>query len=257
MQLDGYGVAEGDLGGVAEEDAVGVGGDGVAAFQNFQRAAFLELQGEALPAFSLSAEEAFGADAEFGAAFFEAQAERGNLHAKIEGSDAQVGGGETLARLFEAGAEAEGEARSHFVGALALLAEEIERAAETAASGKFVNAAAQDEDAIAHLFGKSIAENGNVLVKFAARLNDKLGGGGWRRGANVGDKIGDGEIGFMADTGDHGNFGSEDSTGDDFFVERPQIFHGAAATREDQHVDEFPFIKKLERFDDFFSGAFA
>jgi hypothetical protein len=32
MQLDGYGVAEGDLGDVAEEDSVGVGGDGVAAF---------------------------------------------------------------------------------------------------------------------------------------------------------------------------------------------------------------------------------
>src|SRR2546426_12167086 len=110
MQLDSYGVAEGDLGGVAEENSIGVGGDGVAAFQNVQRAAFLELQGEALPAFTVDTEEALGAEAEIGAAFFESQAESGNLHAKIERSDAQVGGGETLAGLLEARAEAEGEA---------------------------------------------------------------------------------------------------------------------------------------------------
>jgi len=44
---------------------------------------------------------------------------------------------------------------------------------------------------------------------------------------------------FVADAGDHGNFRSEDSARDYFFVEGPQIFHGAAAAREDQHVDEF------------------
>src|SRR5438445_12396962 len=149
MQLDSYGVAEGDLGGGAEEKSIGVGGDGVAAFQTFQRAAFLELQGEALPAFTLDTEEALGAEAEIGAAFFESQAEGGNLHTKIERSDAQVGGGETLAGLLEARAKAKREARSHFIGALALLAEEIERAAEAAAGGKLVNAAGEFQQAVA------------------------------------------------------------------------------------------------------------
>jgi len=45
MELDGYGVAEGDLGGVTEEVAGGVGGDGVAAFEDAEGAALLELQG--------------------------------------------------------------------------------------------------------------------------------------------------------------------------------------------------------------------
>ena len=45
MELDGDGVAEGDLGGVAEEVAGSVGGDGVATFENAQGAAFLELEG--------------------------------------------------------------------------------------------------------------------------------------------------------------------------------------------------------------------
>ena len=46
-----------------------------------------------------------------------------DLFAEIEGDDAQVAGGEAFAGQFEVGAQAMGEARSHFVGALALLAE--------------------------------------------------------------------------------------------------------------------------------------
>src|SRR5439155_7025696 len=130
-------------------------------------------------------------------------------------------------------------------------------AAEAWARGEFVDPAAQNQDAIAHLFGESAAQFGDVLVKFAARLHDELNGGGRRGGAYIGDKIGDGEISFVADPGDHGDFGSEDSAGDDFFVESPQIFHGAAAAREDEHVNEFRFIEKLQRLDDFFGGAFA
>src|SRR5260370_12839867 len=141
MQLYGDRVAYSDLGGVAEEDSIGIGGDGVAAFENSQGAAFLELQGEALPAFALAAEETLGADAEISATFLKAQPKRRDLHAKIKRDDADMSGSEALARLIEARAKAEREARSHFIGALALLAEEIERASETAARGKFVDAA--------------------------------------------------------------------------------------------------------------------
>ena len=70
-----------DLSGVAEDDAVGVGGDGVAAFENFQRAAFVELKQEFFNAVALFLQESLGANTEFGGAFFQAQAERGDLHA--------------------------------------------------------------------------------------------------------------------------------------------------------------------------------
>ena len=72
VELDGDGVAGGDLRGVAEESAGGIGGDGVAAFEDAQRAALFELQGETLKAFSFRAQETFGADAEIAGAFFEA-----------------------------------------------------------------------------------------------------------------------------------------------------------------------------------------
>jgi hypothetical protein len=133
MELDGYSVAYGDLGGVAKEVAGGVGGDGVAAFKDFEGAAFLELESEPLEVLAFGVKQALNADAEVGATFFEAQAERGNFHAKIEGGDAQVQRGKAFARLFEARSETQRQARGRFIGTLALLSEEIERAAEATA----------------------------------------------------------------------------------------------------------------------------
>ena len=63
------------------------------------------MQREALPALALGAEHTLDAEAEFGVALFEAQTERGDLHAKIEGSDTQMRSSEALARLLEARAE--------------------------------------------------------------------------------------------------------------------------------------------------------
>ena len=47
---------------------------------------------------------------------------------------------------------------------------------------------------------------GDVPLEFLARTHDQLRCGGRRGRAQIRDKIGDGEISFMADAGDHGNF---------------------------------------------------
>src|SRR5215813_660817 len=153
-------------------------------------------------------------------------------------------GGVVVARTFEAIAEAVREARSHFIGALAPLAKQFERAAETTACTEFVNAAAQNENAIAHLFDKRFAKIVDVLIEFAAGLHDEFRGSGGSGRANVRDKIGDGEIGFVADTGDDGNFRIENGTSDDLFVEGPEILHRAAAAGENQDIDKFSLIEK-------------
>src|SRR6266568_5243656 len=114
-----------------------------------------------------------------------------------------------------------------------------------------MNAAAENQDAITHLFGESAAEVGNVFVEFATRLNDELGSGGRRGGADVGDKIGNGEIGFVPDAGDNGNLGVGDGACDDLFVEGPQIFERAAAADEHQHVHELFGVEEFQGFDDF------
>ena len=47
---------------------------------------------------------------------------------------------------------------------------------------------------------------GDVLCDFVLGLGDKLGGGGRRRRAKVGDEVGNGEVGFVANGGDDGEF---------------------------------------------------
>src|SRR6266700_2121432 len=166
-------------------------------------------------------------------------------------------GVEAFARLLEARAETEREARSHLIGALTLLAEKIERAAEARARGKLVDAARQFQQAVTDQAGEGFAEFGDMFIEFTAGLDNKLGGRGRSGGADIGDEIGDGEIGFVADAGDDGNFGGGDGARHEFFVEGPQIFHGAATAREDENVHESLLIEKFQGFDDFFGGAFA
>src|SRR5260221_10395378 len=165
-------------------------------------------------------------------------------------------GGKTFARFFKLRAKAEREARGHFIGTLALLTEEVERAAKTAAGGKLVDSPAKFEQAIADLRGQGFAQVGNMLVEFAARLDDELRRRGWRGSADIGDKISDGEVGFVADAGNYRNGGRGDGARYGFFVEGPQVFHGAAATREEEHIHEFLLVEKLQCFDDFSGGAF-
>ncbi len=135
--------------------------------------------------------------------------------------------------------------------------EQVERAAETAAAGQLVNAAAELEQAIADEAGERFAEIGDVLIEFAAGLHNELGGGGRRGSAHVGDEIGDSEIGFVAYAGDYGNLRSEDGARDFFFIEGPEIFEGAAAAGENQNVDHLPAIEELQRANDFGGGAIA
>lgn len=73
-------------------------------------------------------------------------------------------------------------------------------------------------------------------VSFAA--DDQFGGGGGGGRAEVGDKIADGEIDFVADGGDDRNVGGGDGAGDNFLVETPEIFKAAAATADDHDIHE-------------------
>jgi hypothetical protein len=61
VELQGYRVTDGDLGGVAEDVAGGVGGYGVAAFEDAGGAAFVELKAETVQAVALGAEDALAA----------------------------------------------------------------------------------------------------------------------------------------------------------------------------------------------------
>ena len=66
--------------------------------------------------------------------------------------------------------------------------------------------------------------------------NQQLGRGRRRRCAQVGGKVGDREVGFVADGADHGDRAGADRARHGFVVERPQVLERTATAREQQHV---------------------
>ena len=74
-------------------------------------------------------------------------------------------------------------------------------------------------------------------AEFILGRDDELGSRRRSRRAEVGDEVGNGDVGLVADAGDdrHGN--ARDGACDHLLVERPEIFDRSAAAREDDDVD--------------------
>lgn len=83
----------------------------------------------------------------------------------------------------------------------------------------------------------------------------EFGGGGWCGGAQVGHKVGNGKINFMADGGNDGDGGMKDGPGDDFLIKGPEVFDGAAPPGEDDDIHLGHGIEVLDGGDDFCCGA--
>ena len=66
---------------------------------------------------------------------------------------------------------------------------------------------------------------------------DELGGGRWGGGAEVGDEVGNGEVGLVADGGDDGEGGGGDDAGEALVVEAGEILKGATTAGDDDEID--------------------
>lgn len=75
--------------------------------------------------------------------------------------------------------------------------------------------------------------------------------------AQVGDKIRDGKIGLVSHGRNHRENAAGDGAGDDFFVERPEIFNAASSATNDEKIDGRVFLKLIDGGSDFLGGAFA
>jgi hypothetical protein len=67
-------------------------------------------------------------------------------------------------------------------------------------------------------------------------LRSHLGRSRRRGGADIGDKIGDGEIGLMAHAADDGHGAGGEGVRQLFVVEGPQVLDGATAAHQQNHV---------------------
>ena len=71
---------------------------------------------------------------------------------------------------------------------------------------------------------------------------DELGGGRWGGGAEVGDEVGDGEVGLVADGGDDGQMRGGDGAGEGLVVEGGEVFDGASAAGDEDEVGAFEVL---------------
>ena len=88
-----------------------------------------------------------------------------------------------------------------------------------------------------------------------------MGGEQFRRGrrggcADIGDEVGDGDIGLVAHGAHHRGLAGRQSAGYGFFVEAPEVFQRTAATGQDQGVEALA-VGQLQGADDLGSGLAA
>src|SRR5438477_7646098 len=113
------------------------------------------------------------------------------------------------------------------------------------------------QHAIAQKLADSFAYIAEVIIELLPRANDHLCGGRGRRSAYIGGEIRDGEISFVADSGDDRNCAGHNGAGHGLLVKSPQILDRTAAPGEDQHVCELLTIEIANALPDFAGGAFA
>jgi hypothetical protein len=87
----------------------------------------------------------------------------------------------------------------------------------------------------------------DLLLQLKSIGGGEFGGGGGRWCSDIGDEVGEGGIGLVADGRDDGDGAAENGADDRIFVEGPEVFGSAATTGDDEEVG--PRCGAVERDD--------
>ncbi len=85
-------------------------------------------------------------------------------------------------------------------------------------------------------FGQLVPDINQALVQLMPALSHKLSRRSGRCRPDVGNKIGNREVNFVADAADDRYGRGRDGTGNDFLVERPQVLNRASAPADNHYV---------------------
>ena len=99
-----------------------------------------------------------------------------------------------------------------------------------------VHAAAQSLDAPAGGGAHPIAQAIDPVAEIVFRRDDELRRSGWCRRTHVGDKVGNRDVGLVADRRNHRHRHSRDGARDDLLVEGPQVFNRSAPPTDDHDL---------------------
>ena len=137
--------------------------------------------------------------------------------------------------------------RLQVVEPLSQVEKPIERFAEDSATTQRVEQFAGTANSTAHLPHQPLSEGVEGGADVTLVRHDDLRSFARRRRGAVGHEVRKGDVDLMADGTDDRNPGTEDGLGDDFFIERPQIFDAAAASTNDDYVDAADPIEATNR----------
>src|SRR6185437_13450728 len=163
--------------------------------------------------------------------------------AKIKMAHAGCGNIEPAMRVVQQRTIGGSQSMGQIIQTLRALHHQIANAGKSAVLGKFLKLVARDEYAVARGAVKALMQMRQVLGKAMLGFNHQLCRGRRRRRAQVGNKVGNAEIGFMANGGDDRNCRCSNRSGKPFIVERGQVFYGAATTRDDNHINVLSAVK--------------
>src|SRR6266702_1561484 len=98
---------------------------------------------------------------------------------------------------------------------------------------------------------------GDAIVEFLLAGDNDFGGGRWSGRAEIADEIADGEIRLMSDGADDGDEAGEDRSGERLIVEGGEIFDVTSTARDNNHIDIFRCVEKLDSAGNFEGGGFT
>jgi len=175
---------------------------------------------------------------EAGAVSLESFAGLGQGLAGIVAEDGRGEGGDVILLAAQMCGEGSFLSEDKVVEALGLAMNQCRDARFGSADRQTREAPAGEEKPEADGAREALILRGKMLGDFVLGLGDELSGGGGGWCAQVGYKIGDGEVGLMSYRGNDREVARCNRAGDTFGVECGQVFERAAAAGEDDEVDQ-------------------
>ena len=137
----------------------------------------------------------------------------------------------------EAGAHHAGGGVREVGGMTAAHRDTARKAGERRPAADRVHAPAQPLHARPRGGAEPIVQPIDPAAEIVLRGDDHLGRRRRRRRPQVGDEVGNRDVGLVSDGGNHRNRRPRDRARDHFFVERPEVLDRAAAAADDDDVD--------------------
>ncbi len=136
-----------------------------------------------------------------------------------------------------------------FLQALPLPLDPLRRAQELQVSPKAPQPLCVLVDSVPHVCRETAHEIIHPLGQLILSRYHKLGGRRRRRGPDIGDKVGDREVGLMPHGGDHRCLGRINGASHDLFVKAPQILDGTPSPGHNDDVEAAPLVQEFDPFD--------